>query len=425
MIFSKATVTDLGLARILIFLILIIDLLVDDLPVNSIWGLGNFHAHGVLTLIPEDALSFLLSESGLIGFEYLYFGVLVLGLIGLGPSWLVVGGSLIFTTWFHGLARGYGGHVNHQEIIVLHALFFLFPSISFRGFSLNSVIQGSASISSGVDDKQARLLLQILTFWVLLTYFYIGVARIATSDIRVYFTNTMLRYVVHHCHKWNWWDISLAKDVLDHVWLARFFMVSFFFATILELSALLALFVRRFTLVLVFSLIAFHVSIWVFMNIFFWQNLCLLLLPVLGWYVDRIRKNEVIDGERVIFFDAKCGLCDGFIQWVSRFDRFNRFKFAPLNGDTAKQSGIVLADEPKEWTIMLFEDGRIYDRSTAVVHIIKKLPAWDFIGDLLVLIPCSIRDLGYRLVAKVRYRFFGQVDVCGLPPQDLRSKLLQ
>lgn len=248
-------------------------------------------------------------------------------------------------------------------------------------------------------------------------------ARVATSDIRVYFTNTMLRYVVHHCHKWNWWDLSLAKDVLNYAWFARFFMVSFFFATLLELLAPLALFVRRFTLPLIASLVAFHLSIWVFMNIFFWQNLCLLLIPILGWYVDNRHKVSG-RGEAVIFFDAKCGLCDGFIQWVSRFDRSNCFKFAHLNGDTAKRNGIEMVDQASEWTIMLLENGKIYERSTAVVYILKKLEPWDFAADLLVLIPRCVRDFAYRLVARIRYRVFGQVAVCGLPPEDLRSKLL-
>ena len=424
MIFSKATVTDLGLARVLVFIILIIDLLIDDLPANAIWGMGNFHPHGLLALIPESTLSFLLSENGLIGFRYFYLSVLTLGLIGLGPSWLVVGITLICTIWFHGLARGFGGHVNHQEIIVLHALFFLFPSVAFRAYTLKAKKHLLSSNPSKSDNFQARLLLQLLTFWVLLTYFYIGLARVATSDVRVYFSNTMLRYVVHHCHKFNWWDISLAKDVLNHVWFARFLMVSFFFATILELIAPLALFVRRFTLTIVFSLIAFHISIWVFMNIFFWQNLCLLLLPLLGWYVDHKRSAADV-GEKIIFFDAKCGLCDGFIQLVSRLDHLDCFKFSPLNGETANSNGIRLVEDRKEWTIMLLENGHLYDRSTAVIHILKSLPRLSFLGDLILLIPCAIRDLFYRIVARMRYRFFGEVSVCGLPPEDIKSKLLK
>lgn len=133
MIFSKATVLELGLARVLIFSVLICDLLIDDLAVNALWSVGNFHAHGVISLIPQQVLEFMLSETGLVCFQYGYLLVLVLGLIGFGPSWFVVGSSLIATTWFHGLARGFGGHVNHQELIVLHSLFFMFPASRVSG----------------------------------------------------------------------------------------------------------------------------------------------------------------------------------------------------------------------------------------------------------------------------------------------------
>ena len=118
MIFSRATVTELGFVRILVFSVLILDLLIDDLSSNALWSLDCFHAYGLISLIPQQLLEFLLSETGLSCFQYGYLAVLVFGLIGFGPSWLVVGCALAGTTWFHGLARGFGGHINHQELIV-------------------------------------------------------------------------------------------------------------------------------------------------------------------------------------------------------------------------------------------------------------------------------------------------------------------
>ena len=313
--------------------------------------------------------------------------------------------------------------MNHQEIIVLHCLFFLFSPLAFGEVSLKQLFTRGQNIAyTGVDHERARIILLALTFWVLLTYFFIGVARIGTSDIRVYFTNTMVTYVVQHCHKWNFWDISLAENILNQIWLARALSVSFFFATILELSAPIAVFVRKLTPAIVGSLVLFHLSIWVFMNIFFWQNLCLLILPLLGWMIDR--KQSVLIKPKIIFFDAKCGLCDGFIQWVAKADRKSVFKFAPLSGVTADRQGIELSSNPNEWTIVLSDGENKYCRSSAVIEILKDLPNWDFVGDLLLIVPRFIRDFGYRCVAMVRYRLFGTVEVCGLPPQELREKLL-
>lgn len=423
MIFSNARVKHLSLARIIIFTILIVDLLLDDLGMNALWTVQNFHAHGVIRLLPESVLNFLLSEAGLSLFHWSYLAVLILGLLGMGSSYVLVVCSLLGTIWFHGMARGFGGHVNHQELIVLHCLFFLFSPLAFREFSLKQLFsKGRKAANEGPDHERARVILQALTFWVLLTYFYIGVARIGTSDIRVYFTNTMVTYVVDHCHKWNFWDISLAKDILNQTWLARALSVSFFFATILELSAPIAVFVKKLTPIIVVSLTIFHISIWVCMNIFFWQNLCLLSLPLLGWMIDR--KQSVVIKPKIIFFDAKCGLCDGFIQWVAKADRKSIFKFAPLSGVTADREGIELSNNSNEWTIVLSDGENTYGCSSAVIEILKDLPKWDFVGDLLLIVPRFIRDFGYRCVATVRYRLFGTVEVCGLPPQELRAKLL-
>jgi predicted DCC family thiol-disulfide oxidoreductase YuxK len=117
-------------------------------------------------------------------------------------------------------------------------------------------------------------------------------------------------------------------------------------------------------------------------------------------------------------------LCDGFIQWVAKADRKSVFKFAPLSGVTADREGIELSNNSNEWTIVLSDGENTYGRSSAVIEILKDLPKWDFVGDLLLIVPRFIRDFGYRCVATVRYRLFGTVEVCGLPPQELRAKLL-
>ena len=323
MIFSNAQVKHIALVRILVFGILLIDLLVDNVVFNAFWGIENFHAHGLIKFFPENIISFLLSHNGLQIFQWVYIFFILLGLVGLGPPVIISLFAIICTFWFHGLARGFGGHVNHQELIMLHALFFIYPSLSFSRYSLNQYFFKSKNFTDEDSNLKSMLFLRILTFWVLLTYFYIGIARLATSDIRGYFTNTMIEYVVVHSNKWNYWDISLGSEILNQPWLAWGLSISFFFATILEISAPLALFIRKFTLFLVISLCLFHIAIWLTMNIFFWQNLLLLFLPLLGLIAD---KEKLLGIEKmIVFYDSKCGLCDGFIQWISKNDTYSFF----------------------------------------------------------------------------------------------------
>ena len=63
----------------------------------------------------------------------------------------------------------------------------------------------------------------------------------------------------------------------------------------------------------------------------------------------------------VILFDGVCNLCNGFVQFVIRHDKKDRFRFGSLQSDEAKKilepSGFPLQELK---TIVLVENGKIY-----------------------------------------------------------------
>jgi hypothetical protein len=119
-------------------------------------------------------------------------------------------------------------------------------------------------------------------FWIALTYFYIGVARLQASGIKLYFTNTMVLNAFQHSLRAGYWNLGLGRNLPNEPWLQVFLSISFPLATALEIAAPLAVFVRKLTIPLVFCLLLFHVMIFLFMNLLFWQNMVLLSLLVLG-----------------------------------------------------------------------------------------------------------------------------------------------
>jgi hypothetical protein len=294
MIFRAATCRHLGIARAIVFGVLLVDLLVDDLPSLSCMPVEAFLPHGVLRLIPSHWWPTLLTANALRLFSYAYGVVLACGLAGLGPASCTTSLALVGTAYFHGLGRGFGGHVNHQELIVLHAAFFLLFRPSFYSFSISRVPESRVISACRDPDATARFLLRCLAFWIFLTYFYIGVARLQSSDWRLYSTNLMVLHAVTHSVKWNYWGFSWARNILDQPLLSWLMAASFPLATVLELTAPFAVFFRWLVWPVVLALIAFHLAILVFMNIFFWQNLLLLSIPVMGWYVDRERRTPNI-----------------------------------------------------------------------------------------------------------------------------------
>lgn len=127
----------------------------------------------------------------------------------------------------------------------------------------------------------------------------------------------------------------------------------------------------------------------------------------------------------VIFFDGFCNLCNGAVQFILKQDRKDVFRLAALQSDAAASYLVhnrienIGAD-----SIVLFEDGKIYTRSTAALRIARRLSgAWPALY-AFILIPRFIRDFFYDLIAKNRYKVWGKRDTCMLPGPDTEKKFL-
>ena len=132
-------------------------------------------------------------------------------------------------------------------------------------------------------------------------------------------------------------------------------------------------------------------------------------------------------GKAVILFDGVCNLCNAWVLFVIDRDPGARFAFAPLQGDVAaallrERRYQSRPDFPA--SIVLIEEGRVYDRSTAVLRIFRRLTGlWPALSVLLA-IPRVPRDLVYDWCARRRYRWFGRLEACRLPTAELRSRFL-
>lgn len=131
--------------------------------------------------------------------------------------------------------------------------------------------------------------------------------------------------------------------------------------------------------------------------------------------------------QSVVLFDGVCNFCNGAVNFIIDRDRTGRFRFAPLQSEAAaallKQHGRELpAGDPD--TLILVEEGRIYERSTAALRIARGLRMpWPLFYALIV-VPRPLRDLFYRLFARYRYRLFGRSDACRMPTPELRARFL-
>jgi predicted DCC family thiol-disulfide oxidoreductase YuxK len=131
-------------------------------------------------------------------------------------------------------------------------------------------------------------------------------------------------------------------------------------------------------------------------------------------------------GRHIVFFDGVCGLCDKTVRFLLRHDRHDRLRFAPLQGETARRVLPPLGGRPEDLDTIyvVTADGRLLQRSRAVLFATVALGgAWVLLGALRI-VPRPLADLVYRFVARVRYRVFGRFDTCSIPTPEERARFL-
>ena len=135
--------------------------------------------------------------------------------------------------------------------------------------------------------------------------------------------------------------------------------------------------------------------------------------------------HGAIADHSVVFFDGVCGLCSHSVNWLLARDPEHRLRFAPLQGTTA--AAMISSDlRDRLDTLVFVRDGKTYIRTAAVSRILMTLGGrWQMLGAMLWLIPFPLRDLGYRLVSRFRYRMFGKHDACRLPTPAERAVFLE
>lgn len=131
----------------------------------------------------------------------------------------------------------------------------------------------------------------------------------------------------------------------------------------------------------------------------------------------------------IVLYDGTCGFCDASIQWILARDRAGVFRFAAQQGETAAAIVARHPELPKDLDSLILVEGegaeeRVTWHSSAALGIAARLPgAWRALS-WFGLLPRALTDLGYRMVARVRYRIWGRLDACRVPRPEERARFL-
>ena len=128
----------------------------------------------------------------------------------------------------------------------------------------------------------------------------------------------------------------------------------------------------------------------------------------------------------VILFDGVCNLCNASVQFIIKRDSKKKFMFSSLQSDAAQAILLQYNLENLDFnTIILIEDGMIYDKSTAILKIFRKLSSIFKLAYVFIIVPKFIRDFIYNIISKNRYKWFGKRDTCMIPTEELKSRFLE
>lgn len=126
----------------------------------------------------------------------------------------------------------------------------------------------------------------------------------------------------------------------------------------------------------------------------------------------------------VLYFDGVCNLCNATVQFIVRNDKEKQFRFATLQSDAGRMAQSNVSLPVTSGSVILLDRGKYYTKSDAALRVLKHLGGLWSVGYAFIVIPPFIRNAVYDMVARNRYKWFGQSDACMVPTAELNSRFL-
>jgi predicted DCC family thiol-disulfide oxidoreductase YuxK len=132
-----------------------------------------------------------------------------------------------------------------------------------------------------------------------------------------------------------------------------------------------------------------------------------------------------VGGHAVVVFDGECAFCNRWVDFLLRFDRKDRFRFAARQSASgaafAREAGLP---ETGVGSIVLAEGSGIRVRSDAVLRMLELLGFPFSLARIFRVVPAFVRDAVYDTIARNRVRWFGRMAACRLPSPAERHRFI-
>ena len=123
------------------------------------------------------------------------------------------------------------------------------------------------------------------------------------------------------------------------------------------------------------------------------------------------KKNETI----LIFFDELCPFCTKWTKFLMRYSS-NKFLFSPLSSKFAKKRLALDSDinSIDLNSLLIIKNDEIFKEGAAIKEIVKELHSIGLITKICLILPESMLNNLYKLIARNRVKLFGRHLSCPL-----------
>ncbi len=140
--------------------------------------------------------------------------------------------------------------------------------------------------------------------------------------------------------------------------------------------------------------------------------------------------TNAFKNQPIVLYDGVCGLCNGLVQFLLKRDTKDVLRFASLQSEFAHSLLPTHGLDPNDLnTVYVLSDygestESLLSRSDAILNLLRLLGGFWKVASFASVLPRSLRDAVYNIVARNRYRVFGKYESCMLPELRHRQKFL-